>query len=437
MNRSSKLSLKFSNIGKLNTLKEIIKEYRTITQYAINYIWNIELEEFNVKNDILNVPLYFDYKDFLNYCNLNNLKLNQEIGLNTRFIACILDHARGIVKSNVQKRAQLLYVKTILSSQNKSTDYIDKQIERSKLVKPTVSDKLKMRININCFDVYDKFYKPKPKSRIAKKYKNFKHFDLFVRIKSFNSGPISFPIKYTPNFIKRSSWKLCNSIEISEDEITFCHEIETPKLRTEGSTIGIDTGINSIYTTSEGFTSQKDIHNHSLDTILSKMSRKKKGSKGFKRCCDHRKNHINWSVNQINLDNVKKINLEKINTHQGKKSRYLSHFTHKLIQDKIVQIAEEQGVLVSFRSGTYKSQRCSGCGLVCKGNRKGKVYSCKHCGLALDADHNAAINNSIYLPYIPYEFTLLKLNIEGFFWKEEGFLHFNGQELIVPDTRRS
>jgi hypothetical protein len=42
------------------------------------------------------------------------------------------------------------------------------------------------------------------------------------------------------------------------------------------------------------------------------MTRKQKGSKSFKRTSNHRKNFINWSINQLNLDNIKEIGLERI-----------------------------------------------------------------------------------------------------------------------------
>ena len=42
------------------------------------------------------------------------------------------------------------------------------------------------------------------------------------------------------------------------------------------------------------------------------MSNKKKGSNNFKKCQTHRKNYINWSINQLNLTDVKQVNIEKI-----------------------------------------------------------------------------------------------------------------------------
>lgn len=65
-----------------------------------------------------------------------------------------------------------------------------------------------------------------------------------------------------------------------------------------------------------------------------------------------------------------------------------------------------------------------------KSNRKGKVYECKSCGNIDDADHNAALNHSINLPEIPYDFRKLNLNRkDGFIWSSEGLFDLDGRRL--------
>jgi transposase len=91
--------------------------------------------------------------------------------------------------------------------------------------------------------------------------------------------------------------------------------------------------------------SQKDNHEHSLSSILDKLSRKKKGSKAFKRAQIHRKNFVHWSVNQINFEGVKEVRLEKVvNIRFGKKSsRKMSHWSNPEIRDKIKRKCEKLG----------------------------------------------------------------------------------------------
>jgi transposase len=169
-----------------------------------------------------------------------------------------------------------------------------------------------------------------------------------------------------------------------------------------------------------------------LDSILNTVLKKKRGSNAFKRAKKHQENFINWSINHLNLDNVKQINLEEI-WNIGYKNRTtikLFHWQNTLIRDKIESVCEERGIRLIHQSSTYRSQRCSCCGNVRKSNRKGKIYSCKHCGNIMDADLNAAKNHEISLPEIPYDLRSLNLNRRnGFMWKEDGFYDLDGRSL--------
>jgi ribosomal protein L37AE/L43A len=130
--------------------------------------------------------------------------------------------------------------------------------------------------------------------------------------------------------------------------------------------------------------------------------------------------------------NIKELRIEKIWNigYKNPRSRFLSHFTNTLIRDKVEDIALRNGVHFVEQSSTYRSQRCSECGQVRKANRKGKVYSCKHCGNTMDADLNAAKNHAICLPEIPYTFRVENHNRgNGFFWKETGLYDFSGRSL--------
>lgn len=99
------------------------------------------------------------------------------------------------------------------------------------------------------------------------------------------------------------------------------------------------------------------------------------------------------------------------------------------IRDKVIKKAEESGVLILLQNSTYKSQRCSKCGYTRKANRKAKFYECNN---FMDADLNAAINNSLVLPDVSH-LRGQKLNSKkGFFWMPNGLFNYDGQELRVP-----
>ena len=168
------------------------------------------------------------------------------------------------------------------------------------------------------------------------------------------------------------------------------------------------------------------------------MTRKRKGSKNFKKAQDHRENFVNWSVNQLNFHDVQQVNLERIwnINYKSKRSRLMSHWVNTLIRDKVESVGEELGVQINLQSSAYRSQRCSECGMVRKSNRKGKVYTCKHCGLIIDADYNASKNHEQNLPKIPYNFRKLNMNRKGFFWLNSGLFGLEGESLqsLLPEN---
>jgi transposase len=230
-----------------------------------------------------------------------------------------------------------------------------------------------------------------------------------------------------------------NSVLLSEDSVSIRFDIPDPEPKQNGIILGGDQGLKDVLNLANSdtyiVTQKVDNHGHSQESIINKVARKKKGSKAFSRAKTHQKNFINWSLNQLDLSNVRQINLEKIWNigYRCSKSRKMSHWQNTLIRDKITKIALEQGVLVKEQSCTYRSQRCNSCGQVRKANRKGKMYECKNCGNVCDADMNAAINHSIVLPDIPWTLRNDKINRKnGFFWKPEGFFDYQGGSLQSP-----
>ena len=159
---------------------------------------------------------------------------------------------------------------------------------------------------------------------------------------------------------------------------------------------------------------------------------KKKGSKAFKRAKEHQKNFVNRSINELNFNDVKQINLEKIWNigYKKSRSRLMSHWSNTIIRDKIQSKCDLEGITLVHSSCTYMSQRCSICGNVNKQNRKGKSFKCTHCSNTMDADLNAACNHAVEgLPEIPYSLRQLNLNRQGFFWNQNGLFDSTGRSL--------
>ena len=152
---------------------------------------------------------------------------------------------------------------------------------------------------------------------------------------------------------------------------------------------------------------------HSYNEVCDKIARRQKGSKGFKRAQEHRKNLINQAVNLLAEifgfeDDVAEVRLEKIR-HLGKgkkKSRKLQAFNYADLRYKLDRKCQETNVKLSEAetSNAYRSQRCSLCGrsFVHKKNRLngGEEFKCIKCGYTVDADYNSAKNQVANLPPI-------------------------------------
>jgi len=135
------------------------------------------------------------------------------------------------------------------------------------------------------------------------------------------------------------------------------------------------------------------------DTIYEKISRKKQGSKAFKRTLKERDDNINIACKQLPLDDIGVLYAEDLKSvKKGSKGKIRKHFNNKLqrwvypkVLGKLSMLCEERGVQFIKVPPQYTSQRCSLCGVVCKSNRQGGNYKCA-CGNIKDADYNAALN---------------------------------------------
>ena len=150
-------------------------------------------------------------------------------------------------------------------------------------------------------------------------------------------------------------------------------------------------------------------YTHSYNEVCNKIARRQKGSKGFKRAQEHRKNLINQAVNLLSEifgfeDDVTEVRLEKLRRlgEGKKKSRKLQAFNYADLRHKLDRKCQETNVKLTETSNAYRSQRCSLCGFVHKKNRLngGEEFKCIKCGYTADADYNSAKNQVANLPPI-------------------------------------
>lgn len=229
-------------------------------------------------------------------------------------------------------------------------------------------------------------------------------FDGFIRIKSpyFQEGKkltikfnVPFRFHKQSNKFKDNGWTMNSTICLTKNDLCFYWSKEQEEKRTEGTQIGIDCGYKKLIACSDG-----NIYGSELEEVYKKISRKKQGSKAFKRALIERDNLTNKAVNDFFKEHsdVKDIVCEKLK-YVKYKSKFSKKFNNKLQRwsytktlNKLEQLSEVKGFNILYIDPAYTSQTCSYCGVVIKSNRKGEIYHCSVCGVELDADINAAIN---------------------------------------------
>lgn len=396
--KSTKVSLKFSNPSKLKQIDNFIIEYRRVVKETIDNLWEID-----------NIP------KFLRKCFSDGI----DTWLSVRAMGAAGAQASGIVRGTRVKQAKRLYVikKLIEEGKFKRAKKLQKIYDSTKVTKPEInnvepelSSKF-VRINLD---------------------NNNTNFDGWVTLTSLGRGlKLIIPFKKTKHFNKLLlKGSLKPGIRLSSRSMSFSFAIPKKSKIPSGNILGIDVGQTTLLSCSDGQVSKKDKHNHDLISITQKLARKKKGSKAFQKAVTHRKNYINWSINQLNLSGITQVNVENIkHLRRGRKSsRALSHWTYTEIFDKLESYCGDVGVQIVKINSTYTSQRCSECGWTCKSNRKGKLFKCGKCGYVSDADLNASKNIALNLPRISSKKRLEHLNKTGFYW------NVLGQEPVVPSV---
>jgi transposase len=399
MIKSTKTTLKYTNKNKQLLLQQFINEYKFVMEKFVDILWELDKVPSLLPKSITD--------------NINSW-------LSARAIQCAGKQASGIVRGSRIKQNKRLFVYNLLVKEGKfkKARKLKVIIDKAKVSKPDLN-------NIN----------PELDERFVRQdWDNSTSFDGIITLTSLgNKLNIAVPIKKNKHFNKMlNQGTIKKGIRLSTKSITFNFDIPDVPKKEQGITLGLDIGVKNTFTLSNGICSQSNNHGYNLDKINKILSRKKKGSKAFEKTQSHRKNYINWSLNQINLDNIKKIKIENIKYLRfGKRSsRYLSHFTYTEIFNKLNSLSVSSGVQLEKVNPTYTSKRCSCCGWVRSKNRNGKQFKCDKCGFAADADLNASLNILADLRPIGRQERLLHKSKKGFYWNEVG------KELIVPFAQK-
>ena len=198
---------------------------------------------------------------------------------------------------------------------------------------------------------------------------------------------------------KASGWYANIAVEVPD----------TPEVDVE-TTIGIDVGLESFLTTSDGDKIQNPRYFRVSAQKLGKsqrvLSRREKGSRQYNKQCEHVAKVHEYIANQRRDFHYKTayqlfLQCEEVAVEDLKIGNMVqNHHLSKSISDAgwgnfrlILQSkAANAGKQLTKVDPKYTSQKCSGCDSIVKKSLSVRVHDCPNCGLILDRDHNAAIN---------------------------------------------
>jgi transposase len=426
--RSSALSLSLGRVGKRDVVSIFVDCYREAVLFYVDYLWTHDIEFGNgriwsLEKNLLDIPSMISTTD-----------IPIKSKLSGRALKCAATQACGIVSAVVKKRKKDLFMKKTMEEKGyKVPKRLLKRIDK-KITKPSCKN-INCEINSICADIQE--------NHTSKTQEIWLELhSIFTKDSEYGKGfLIKIPLKKHIQYNKWSDNKKLNSFLLNEHQVCVRFEVPKPAVKTEGRVVGVDQGKITCLTLSDGQVSNKDIHGHDLNSVVNKLARRKRGSNGFRRAQEHRKNLINANTNRINLNGIKELRVENIeNITYGKNvGRGLKHWTNTQIRDSLIKACEESSVLFTPVPNEFNSQCCSECGWVQKKNRKGKVFLCQKCSFCEDADVNSSVNIEKYdtRAVIPFGFRSHRFNLKGFYWKSNGFFLEDGQELIVPDSIKS
>jgi len=367
--KSSILSFKFLNKKKKIWLSDFLTEYRRVLQAFVDYFW----ENYDKIK-------HYKYADSQHYKDVQKIT-------NTYFMSAMLkdcaNQGFGIVNGTWKKYKQRewRYNKEVENGKSvEELEYLHKLLILP--TKPIIDENVKA----NCSNVVQILSET-----------TMSTFDFIISLRGTEKRKKTIlPVKATSHLRKLLERGTLNrSAMLSEEDVQVSVSIP-PLPNDEDGILGIDIGITNVVTASDGQFYSSDADGNSLAKILKKMSNVKGETKAFQRYSTHRKNIINYCINQLDLDGIREVKLEKIKDMRRYKrvSRFQGRWIYPYILQRLKEKCQLLGIKVKFVRCAYSSQQCSKCDFVDKQNRRESRFCCKSCGYEADADLNAAVNLS-------------------------------------------
>ena len=239
------------------------------------------------------------------------------------------------------------------------------------------------------------------------------HFDYFLKLSTLQKGkPIYLPLKRNPYLdecLKKGERLPFVQVRITDKTCTISAIVGYDKapLRPTTESIGLDFGMVSMFTTSDGerhglssFTKLKiwDKELLELTKDLQKQSIKFSTNERYvhlqQRIKSYFKNEISRILNKLAKKNVGVFAVEHLDFRAAGMSkqmnRLISRTYRSVVKAKLTRLEEQYGIQIITVNPAYTSQECSRCHYVSKENRKTqKDFVCQHCHFSCNADVNA------------------------------------------------
>lgn len=341
--RSSKLSLKFSTENKRDQLREILAEYGRVVNFFIFHFWQTDIpSRGNLLKPIVDLPA-------------------DETWMTARLRKVAAREA--IDMCNAAKRRW-----------------------GDKAVMPTHRGK-RMCVSSTI-------------ARLEKSDGN--EFDAWLILTSIGKKiRLDLPVRFHRHFNRLfARGKRLESYVITEDSVQTAFEIETGAKKTEGMNLGLDTGMKALAATSVGGIFGRDIWE-----ILEAIKRCAHGSKRQRRLRRSLRQRMDEVAIQIfrGHPDLKLLVVEKLkNMNKNSKvkrrltksmRRSLGAWVYRYWLSRVERGCEDNRVVFRSVPPAYTSQRCHACGHTERGNRPTRdAFRCLSCGHTDNADLNAAKN---------------------------------------------
>lgn len=239
------------------------------------------------------------------------------------------------------------------------------------------------------------------------------HFDYFLKLSTLEKGkPIYLPLNRNPYLdecLTKGARKPFVQLRLDGKKCVISAIVEYDKapLRPSDSSLGLDFGMVSMFTTSDGeqhgLTSFAKLKIWDEELLALTKELQEKGIR-FKsnaryvqlqnRIKSYFKNEICRILNKLAKKNVGVFVVEQLDFRASNLSRKMNRLIRRtyrsFVKAKLACLEEQFGIQIISVNPAYTSQECSRCHHVSKNNRKSqKQFICEHCHLHCNADVNA------------------------------------------------